>query len=229
MNKILITGTSRGIGSAIKSHFIKKGDQVVGISRTKIDNQENYFHHNIDLSKINELSNSLKPIIKYHNDINILILNAGFGIFKEIDQFSEDEIFNVLNVNLYANIIICKLILPILRQQKNSKIIFLGSESALSGQAKGTIYCASKFGLRGFALSLMQELRKNLIQVSIINPGFVKTNFFDNLNFTHNDNPHNYININEIIKIIELNIELGNHCLIEEINLQPYKKVIIKK
>ncbi|MBL6785640.1 MAG: SDR family NAD(P)-dependent oxidoreductase [Rickettsiales bacterium] len=228
MEKFLITGTSKGIGFEAKEYF-SKNSYVIGISRTKQNDHENFRHYQIDLSEISQISNNLKLILNDHQDINNFILNAGFGIFKELDQFSEIEILNLLNVNLISNIIITKTILPYLRKNNNSRIFFIGSEASLIGQKKGSIYCASKFGLRGFVQSIQKELSKNNTQISLINPGMVKTEFYNDLEFCHGELKENYINSIDIIKYIELIINNGDFCLAEEINLKPHKKVILKK
>lgn len=227
MEKFLITGSSKGIGLAAKNHF-SKNHNVVGISRSDQQGSENFNHYQIDLSDIKNLSENIKKLLSDHPDINNFILNAGFGIFKELDQFSEAEIIELLNVNLLANIIITKAILPLIRKNKNCRVFFIGSEAALEGQKKGSIYCASKFGLRGFVQSIQKEFTKNNTQIALINPGMVKTEFYDNLDFIHGGEQENYINSMDIIKYIELIISSSGFCLAEEINLKPYKKVIIK-
>jgi 3-hydroxy acid dehydrogenase/malonic semialdehyde reductase len=227
MEKFLITGSSKGIGLAAKNYF-SKNHKVVGISRSKQEVSENFNHYQIDLADIKNLSHNIKKLLSDHPDINNFILNAGFGNFKELDQFSEAEILELLNVNLLANIIITKAILPIIRKSNNCRVFFIGSEAALEGQKKGSIYCASKFGLRGFVQSIQKEFTKNNTQIALINPGMVKTEFYDNLDFIHGGEQENYINAMDIVKYIELIISSSNFCLAEEINLKPYKKVIIK-
>jgi len=228
MSKILITGTSSGLGLEAKN-FFKQTNHVIGISRRSAANEKNFTHYQQDLAITHDIKSLIENIIKEHDDISTIILNAGFGIFKELDQFSESEIIELLNVNLLANILITKSLLPILRKNAKSKIFFIGSESALDGQKKGSIYCASKFGLRGFVLSMQKELSKNNTQITLINSGMIKTGFFNKLNFVHGKNTDNYINPIDIIKIIDLTIKTANYCLIEEINLRPFKKVIIRK
>jgi|SaaInlStandDraft_5_1057022.scaffolds.fasta_scaffold47901_2 3-hydroxy acid dehydrogenase / malonic semialdehyde reductase len=228
VSKILITGTTSGIGFAAKEYF-KQDHEIIGIAKSGLAHESNYTHYQQDLARTSYISPLLNRITKEHKDIDCIILNAGFGIFKELDQFSESEIIELLNVNLLANILITKALLPNLRNNPNSKIFFIGSEASIDGQKKGSIYCASKFGLRGFVLSLQKELSKNNTQISLINPGMVKSNFYKKLNFTHGESQENYINPIDIIKIIDLMIEIGNSCLVEEVNLRPYKKVIIKK
>ena len=95
MEKFLITGSSKGIGLAAKNHF-SQNNNVVGISRSKQESSENFNHYQIDLSDIKNLSHNIKKLLSHHPDINNFILNAGLGNFKELDQFSEAEIHELL-------------------------------------------------------------------------------------------------------------------------------------
>ena len=75
----------------------------------------------------------------------------------------------------------CSLLHPKLKRNGNSRVIYMGSEAALRGAKRGSLYCAAKFGLRGFAQSLRQECASSGVHVSIINPGMVNTPWFDRL------------------------------------------------
>ena len=86
-------------------------------------------------------------------------------------------------MNLLSHMVMSQLLIPYLKQQSNAKLIFMGSEAALKGAQQGSIYCAAKFGLRGFAQSLRQECSKSGLSVTLINPGMIKTPFFNDLYF----------------------------------------------
>jgi 3-hydroxy acid dehydrogenase / malonic semialdehyde reductase len=121
-----------------------------------------------------------------------------------------------------------KTFLPTLKKRKDGKIILMGSESALQGAKQGSIYCATKFALRGFAQSLRHECRHAGIAVTLINPGPVNTPFFDKLDFAPASLEENAIHPNWIAKTILHLLSLDNHAVIEEINLQPMIRIIKK-
>jgi len=229
MRKFLITGTSKGIGKELAEHFLHAGDLVLGVSRSDGLEARNYQHYNLDFSKTANVSKLAKALSKEHQDINVVIINAGFGVFKEFEQFSDAQILEQFNVNFLSQILLLKEILPNLKKQKNSKIIFVGSEAALQGAKKATIYSASKFAMRGFVQSLRAECASSEVAVSIINPGMVDTSFYDELNFTMGDDKSNAINVAEIKNIIELICSASNNMVLDEINLSPMKKVIKHK
>lgn len=230
MAKILITGTSKGIGKALSEKLLTENHEIISISRQKPDfQQDNYQHYNIDLNKPDQLTNTIKDISKTNKDIDYIILNAGFGIFKEIDQFSVKEIQNIINVNLTSNLIITNQLVKNLRKRKNAKIIIIGSESGLTGQKKGSIYCASKFALRGFAQSLQKELNNSDIQVNLINPGAINSDFFTNLNFKPAEDFACKIEVEQIVDLISYVLKQRNNFYFEEINLKQLKKQFCKK
>jgi short-subunit dehydrogenase len=88
-----------------------------------------------------------------------------------------------MNLNFVSQSFLAKEFLPALKRKALADLIFIGSEAALAGSRKGSIYCASKFALRGFSQSLRDECAKSSVRVSLINPGMVKTDFFQSLTF----------------------------------------------
>lgn len=211
-NNILITGSSSGIGKATKEKLIHDGYHVLGISRRE---------NGVDFSHISSLEEKLKSLAKENAGINTLILNAGYGEIGNLEQMSVKQMQRQMDVNFLSHVIVVKTFLSHLKKQSNSKIIFIGSESALNGGPKGAIYCASKFALRGFSQSLRIDLAKNNIAVSMINPGFVRTPFFDELDFEPGDNQSNAIEAKQVADIISHIMKMDNNCVLEEINLQP--------
>lgn len=231
MKKIIVTGSTSGIGKVVSKRLISLGYGVIGLARqhNKFQKNENYFPYAVDFSKIKELSMHFKKIITEHQTISGIICSAGYGVFKELEQLSIEQMQSIMNVNFLSQAILIKKFLPQLKQMPTSKIIMIGSECALEGQKKGTLYCASKFALRGFCQSLRRECASSNVSVTLINPGMVKTSFFDELDFEPGDDIHNAIDPNQIAETIILLLNMENNCVFEEINLQQMKKVIKKK
>lgn len=224
MKKIIISGTSSGIGRALTEQLLQQNIQVVGLARDHSKFQPdnaNYFPYSLDFSLVDELETELNSIKKNHHDIDALISCAGYGHFGELEQFSVAQIQRLMDVNFTSQAIFIKTFLPLLKQKSSSKIIVLGSESALNGAKKGSIYCASKFALRGFCQSLSQECRKTGISVTLINPGLVRTPFFKDLNFEPADNQQHALEIEDVVDTLMMALTAKPHCVIDEINLQP--------
>jgi 3-hydroxy acid dehydrogenase / malonic semialdehyde reductase len=227
--KVIISGSSSGIGRALTLKLLEQGYQVIGLARNhRKFNPENprYQTYDIDFSDLKAAEIILKQIYAQHSSVDAIISNAGYGRFGALEQFSITQICDLMNVNFTSQVLLIKTFLPAFKRRKAGKIILMGSESALAGAKQGSIYCASKFALRGFAQSLRAECRSAGIAVTLINPGLVNTPFFDGLHFTPGSAAENAIQPEDVAQTIAHLLQLENHYLIEEINLQPMQPTI---
>lgn len=228
----IVTGSSRGIGLSISKKLLKNGGTVVGVSRQKSNQEiknENYHHFPLDLFEIQKIDNSFRKILKTFPHTDCLISNAGYGSFKSIEEFKNDEIIKMLNLNLISHLLICKILVPHFKKKKKGDLIFLGSEASHLPGKKGSVYCASKFGLRGFTQSLRKECSNRNIKVTLINPGMVKTNFFKNQNFEPRDTDTSVLKSKEVAKTILNTLKSSSGAVYDEINITPLNKIIDKK
>lgn len=228
MKTYLITGTSKGIGLSIARKLLHSECRVIGISRSPFpDTHPHYTHYAIDLSCLKTLPSNLKEIADNHPQINGLICNAGMGHFGNLEELSFHRIESLIDLNFLSQVFIVKTFLPLLKKQQQGDIIFLGSEAALSGKKKGSIYCASKFALRGFTQALREECSSDHIRVTLINPGMVKTGFFDELHFHPGQEPCEFIEPQDIADTISWVLSTRPGTVFDEINISPQKKKII--
>ncbi len=230
--KILITGASSGIGRETCKRLLNDGHQVIGIARDfcKFPYDDDAFTPvTIDLEDVETLPKQLQALAKAESDIDAIICCAGRGQFGSLEEFSYEQIRSLIDLNFISQAFIARAFLPVLKQQQSGTLIFIGSEAALRGSRKGSIYCASKFALRGLAQALRDECSKSGVSVSIINPGMVKTDFFNELSFSHGDEEDNYLLPEDVADTIALIINARGSTVIDEINLSPLKNVVQSK
>ncbi|MCU7922570.1 MAG: SDR family oxidoreductase [Candidatus Thiodiazotropha sp. (ex Dulcina madagascariensis)] len=226
--KLLVTGASQGIGGAITRRLLNDGHRVLGIGRdfsgwSELPGLESII---LDLSDLDSLPTRFDEIIRAHGDLDGVILNAGYGRFGSLEEFSYRQIRDLVNVNLLQHLFIARAVLPHLKRSNRGDIILIGSESALAGGRKGAVYSACKFAIRGFAQSLRAECSGSGIRLCLINPGMVDTGFFDSLDFAPGDAPENHLRPDDIAETVSLVLQAHPGTVFDEINLNPLKKVI---
>ena len=226
-NRYLVTGCSRGIGAAITHRLLDMGNQVIGISRNLPEfSSEDFTHITADLSDLRSLPAILNETAAICPDPDGVILNAGEGVFGSLETFSVLRIEQLVNLNLTSQILIARKFLPAMKAKKSGNLIFIGSEAALAGGKNGAVYSATKFGLRGLVQSLQEECSASGVRVGIINPGMVNTSFFDELGFQPGDEPDQHLIAEDVAEAALLMLNAREGAVIQEINLQPQKKVI---
>ena len=220
----LVTGSSSGIGKAITALLLKNGIKVIGLARDHskfTPEQSNYFPVTVDLSDIVNIEKKIQGVLKEFPKISIFISNAGYGDFRHLENFSTPQIQKFLDLNLISQIILSRNLTSHFKSNGGGDIIFLGSEAGLAGKKKSTLYSAAKFGLRGFAQALRDEAGASGIRVCLINPGLVRSPFFDSLDFEPGESESNAIVPDDIAKIVFELLNTRNGTIIDEINLSP--------
>jgi len=227
--QFLVTGSSSGIGRAISEKLLDRGATVIGIARSHQKFQPNtkrYKAIKTDLSNFETLPAVLKEIISDHPHFDGFVSNAGYGQFAPLENFSLEQISSYINVNLISHVMMAKMIIPHFKANKRGDIVIIGSESSLQGAKKGSLYCAAKFGLRGFSQAIREECASRNVRVSIINPGMVRTPFFDNLSFSPGSDSSNAIEPEDVASAAISIFSARIGTVIDEINLTPLRKVI---
>lgn len=184
----LITGGSIGIGYGIAEALLREGMQVVITGRTKEKLEEAWEKLQIisnsvaffvaDVRSLSAQQDSVRFTCDKYGSLDVLIANAGVGHFAPIDQLSQEQWNDTIDINLTGVFNTVKAGLAKLEESKGY-IITIASLAGTNFFAAGTAYNASKFGLVGFTQALMLDVRKKGIKVTTIMPGSVATHFND--------------------------------------------------
>ena len=223
----MITGGSSGIGEALAREFARNRYSVVIGARSK-DKIEKISQEIIEdggscVAVPTDIS-SPESVLNLYNKASslgkasIVISNAGLGFFKNIDEMTVENWDNQLNVNLKGAFLLSKAFAPDMKENLNGTLVFINSIAGLNVFVNSTAYCASKFGLRGLAGSLREELRDYNIKVISVFPGAVNTSFWDRINVDFKK--EDMLNVNSVAKNIISNIEAPGNLVVEDLVLR---------
>ncbi len=185
----LITGGSKGIGLGIAESLVKQGMKVALTSRSQQAADEAAAEVNkivadsamgieADVRSMEAQQNSVQQVLDHWGQLDVLIANAGVGVFASIEDLTPEQWRQVIDINLTGVFYSVKAAVPALKQTKGY-IITIASLAGTNFFPKGSAYNASKFGLVGFTQAIMLDLRHEGINVSTIMPGSVATYFND--------------------------------------------------
>jgi short-subunit dehydrogenase len=229
---LIVTGGSSGIGRSIVERQIHEGMRVIGISRdfsNVPDYGESFVPIELDFSDLETAADHLTVLSRKYPEVTGVICSAGRGRFGSLEEFSYADIRSLMDLNFTSQAYVIRAFLPILKRNGRGDIVIIGSEAALTGGARGAIYSASKSALRALAQSLRAESATSGVRVTTINPGMVRTRFFETLDFEPGPDPDNFIDPDDVAKAVDSVLAMRTGTVVDEINLSPLKKVIRKK
>ncbi len=183
MRHILITGASGGIAQAMVP--LLKDDFLILLGRDAQKIEKLYASHpkkaiyEIDISKAANLAALVEKIYQDYGKIDVLVNNAGYAIYDDFENFSEEQVRAMFDVNLFALMAFCRLVGKEMKAAKAGHIINIVSISGKIASAKSSIYSATKFAALGFSNTIRLELAPYNVAVTTVNPGPVATGFFD--------------------------------------------------
>ena len=191
---IIVTGASSGIGKATALQLIKEGHIVYGAARRvhKMHDLEvaGGYAVEMDVTNHQQIKIAIDKIIAVQGRIDVLVNNAGFAIWGAVEDTSYEDARRQFEVNIFGLAEVTKAVLPTMRKQKSGKIINVSSIGGKIYTPLGAWYHATKHALEGWSDCLRLEVKQFGIDVVIIEPGAIRTEFADvmNDNFTRSKN-----------------------------------------
>lgn len=185
---ILVTGASSGIGLAIAVLLARRGYHVYATMRDlerrgELDAAAT--RHNVQLDVLpldvtdgKSIRRVVETIVNRSGTIYGLVNNAGSILAGYFEDLSDEEMRRVFDTNLFGTMAVTRAVLPLLREARRGRIIIMSSTGGRLGSPGNSAYCSSKFALEGFAEALVQEMALFGVQVSLVEPGFVRTELF---------------------------------------------------
>jgi short-subunit dehydrogenase len=173
-----LTGATGGLGRAMASALADEGASVIlsGRRREELEALAAELSgdgHRVAPADLAEPGAAVK-LAEEAGDVDVLVANAGLPGTGRMDEQSDEQIQATLRVNLEAPILLARHLLPGMRSKGEGHLIFVASLSGKAASPRASIYNATKFGLRGYALALRADLAPDGIGVSIVSPGFIR-------------------------------------------------------
>ncbi|TWU29352.1 oxidoreductase [Bythopirellula polymerisocia] len=184
-NVALVTGASSGIGKAIAEQLLADGLVVYGAAR-RLEKMADLKRHGaialeMDITKEGDVARVIDQIVSEVGGVDVLVNNAGFGNYGAMEDTSIEDAKYQFDVNLFGLARITKAVLPHMREQKRGKIVNISSMAGKMYMPMGAWYHGSKHALEGWSDCLRLELDQFGIDVIIIEPGVIETEFDDSM------------------------------------------------
>jgi NAD(P)-dependent dehydrogenase (short-subunit alcohol dehydrogenase family) len=185
-----ITGASRGFGALITEQALSAGDAVVATARnpqTVIDrfgNQPNLLAVALDVTDEAQANTAAEQAVKRFGKIDILLNNAGFGLLGAVEEATAAEIEKLYATNVFGLLKVTRAVLPHMRRQRSGHVINISSIGGYVSYPGWGVYCSTKFAVEGLSEALSAELQPLGIKVTVVEPGFFRTDFLDESSLT---------------------------------------------
>jgi NAD(P)-dependent dehydrogenase (short-subunit alcohol dehydrogenase family) len=190
MTTWFITGASRGFGARIAELALAKGDNVVATARNhravpdRIGDHPNLLPLPLDVTDETQAAEAAAASIERFGRIDALLNNAGYGLLGAVEEATAAEVEAIYRTNVFGLLTVTRAILPHMRAQRSGGILNISSIGGYRAGAGFGVYCSTKFAVEGLSEALHAELAPLGIHVTVIEPGYFRTDFLDSSSLT---------------------------------------------
>lgn len=180
----LITGASRGFGAEIANAVLAAGDKLVATARTMrglehLGTSGNLFTAVLDVTDEPQVTDAVHAALAHFGHVDILVNNAGISLLGAVEESSAAEVERVYRTNVFGLLNVTRALLPSMRQRRSGHIINISSVAGYSAYAGFGVYSSTKFAVEGLSEALHLELAPLGIHVTVVEPGFFRTDVLD--------------------------------------------------
>ena len=185
MRTWLITGASRGFGTLIVQQALAAGDTVIATARKPEDIEARLGQHpnllavRLDVTREEEAYAAVAAGIERFGQIDVLVNNAGFGVLGAAEETSASETERLFATNVFGVLNVTRAVLPHMRRQRSGHVINISSLGGYQAYMGWGVYGSTKFAVEGISEAMHQELAPLGIKVTVVEPGFFRTDFLD--------------------------------------------------
>ncbi|MFE0454164.1 oxidoreductase [Streptomyces sp. NPDC058914] len=181
-----ITGASRGFGLEIARQALERGDKVVATARKPQDVQDALSQYGdsllavaLDVTDEVQAREAVEAAVERFGTIDVLVNNAGRGVLGAVEETSDAAFRSVYDTNVFGLANVTRAVLPVMRRQRSGRILNLSSIGGFASAAGFGVYCSTKFAVEGLSEAMRAELAPLGIHVTIVEPGYFRTDFLD--------------------------------------------------
>ena len=180
----LITGASRGIGAEIAKAVLASGDNLVATARSlkglaHLGARDNLLTVVLDVTNEAQVKNAVESALARFGHVDILVNNAGICLLGAVEESSAEEVERLFRTNVFGLLNVTRTLLPSMRQRRAGHIINIASVAGYSAYAGFGVYSSTKFAVEGLTEALRVELAPLGIHVTVVEPGFFRTDILD--------------------------------------------------
>lgn len=230
---ILISGASRGIGRATAMLLAQHGANVVATARnadelTSLETEATALGRGSvtgvagDVASEADMGVVVQTALDRFGRIDIVINNAGFGVFKPVDELTVDEWDAVMATNVKGTFVLTKAALPTLKAQQSGHVVVVASDVAKRTFAGGSLYTASKYAQEAFMGALRKEVRPHGIKVTGVYSGLVDSHFHAK-GHGHETSKH-YLQVEDMAESMLFIVSRPPHVVIDEFMVHPLEQ-----
>ncbi|MBX7483900.1 oxidoreductase [Qipengyuania qiaonensis] len=199
-----ITGATRGLGLEIARAALGAGNRVIATGRdatqakSKLPESDALLFLDLDVTNYHHCGAAITRARDHFGRIDVLVNNAGYGQMGIFETVSDRQIRKQFDVNVFGVMEMTRRVLPIMRQQRSGHIISITSIGGTVSFPASAVYCASKHAVEGFSEGVAQEVAEFGIDVTIVEPGFFRTDFLDESSASYGE-----LEISEIAQAVQ--------------------------